>query len=179
MRSIQEDVAKFFEAWMALRRNDNLVWPTTQESHAMDDAKSPRVHVDQPNPAHALVNVPRKHGLIDLEWSLQPPRGLLQSCVLVLKTAQSCFHFGLNRRLSLLMQPRPADVRDECYFHVNAQLFELMTCNKCRQRIRSPGDTWCLGCRALEMGQLEFGKRWRSQGARELGECGLGWPSKF
>ena len=45
-----------------------------------------------------------------------------------------------------------------------------MACNKCRQGIRSPGDTWCLGCRALEVAQLELGRRWPCQPARELAE---------
>ena len=47
---------------------------------------------------------------------------------------------------------------------------KLMSCNKCRQGLRSPGDTWCLGCRALEVAQLELGRRWPDQGARNLAE---------
>ena len=45
-----------------------------------------------------------------------------------------------------------------------------MACNKCRQGNRSPGDTWCLGCRALEVAQLELGRRWPCQPARDLAE---------
>ena len=47
---------------------------------------------------------------------------------------------------------------------------KLMSCNKCRQGLRSPGDTWCLGCRALEVAQLVLGRRWPDQGARNLAE---------
>ena len=45
-----------------------------------------------------------------------------------------------------------------------------MACNKCRQGVRSPGHTWCLSCRALEVAQLELGRRWPCQPARELAE---------
>ena len=58
------------------------------------------------------------------------------------------------------------------FLYVERSSFELklMSCNKCRQGLRSPGDTWCLGCRALEMAQLELGRRWPDQGARSLAE---------
>ena len=54
----------------------------------------------------------------------------------------------------------------------SAGLFQLkpMACKKCRQGVRSAGDTWCLGCRALEVAQLELGRRWPNQGARDLAE---------
>ena len=43
-------------------------------------------------------------------------------------------------------------------------------CAKCRQAGAGEGDSWCVGCRALEKGQQLLQQRWWSAGHRKVGE---------
>ena len=43
-------------------------------------------------------------------------------------------------------------------------------CNKCRSGKQSEGDSWCLGCSSLEVGQQLLKRQWHSAGLRAVAE---------
>ena len=43
-----------------------------------------------------------------------------------------------------------------------------MLCNKCRQTAPADGDSWCLGCSAIESLQTELNAHWHHPGLRKL-----------
>lgn len=43
-------------------------------------------------------------------------------------------------------------------------------CNKCRQGVQAPGDSWCIGCSSLELAQTVLKVRWRHPGLRRICE---------
>ena len=43
-------------------------------------------------------------------------------------------------------------------------------CNKCKEGSTPPGDSWCIGCSALELGQSVLRQRWVHVGLRKAAE---------
>ena len=43
-------------------------------------------------------------------------------------------------------------------------------CNKCKRGVQQDGDSWCVGCSALELAQLQLGGRWQNPGVRRAAE---------
>lgn len=46
-------------------------------------------------------------------------------------------------------------------------------CNKCHKGLRQPGDSWCVGCSSLELGQRLLSQGWRNPGLRQVAEEAL------
>ena len=46
----------------------------------------------------------------------------------------------------------------------------MYPCNKCKRGVQQEGDSWCVGCSALELSQQQLAARWQNPGVRRCAE---------